>query len=493
MNLKKYWILTSLAAFILLPVLLNGSLLLLGMIISASFWLLPLAILPVLVVTYAIYRFGKKATLPDTFLSRYGPLIAPILFILVAWLLMAFLNGGDFTKASYVNFGLVIFLPSFVVLFFGAFSGTLWLVPVLSIASHLFFMACFAVGTWRGKRFATLENRKALHALALILILASAAAVQRHVQYQYVLPADRTELRDDSYTLRRNYAPFTEGTRLVSPKTPPSLRIDRDYPKLDGAVALIPIYAAAANALYQKNKEQSDDARKKAVGLSETSPAAYKALLDGHADIIFALAPSEEQVKEAAEKGITYTLTPIGREAFVFLVNEKNPVTNLSIEQVRNIYSGRINNWQEVGGAPGKILAFQRNEGSGSQTAMQRFVMRGASMRKPLETEYHGSMGGIIRRIADYRNLDHAIGYSFRYYATVMYATSGIRLLAIDNVAPTVENIRNGTYPFTGDIHMVTARPLSENARKLHDWFLSDEGQQLIEEAGYVPLKSDSR
>jgi len=500
MNLKKYWILTSLATFILLPVWLNGSLLLLGMTTAANPLLLPLGILPFLALIYAIYRFGKKATLPDTFLSRYGPLIAPILFILVAWLLMAFLNGGDFTKSSYVNFGLVIFLPSFVFLFIAALSGSLWVLPVSSVASCLFFMACFAVGTWRGKRFATRGSNKALHALALVLILAFAAAVQRHVQYQHVLPADHMGLRNDAsqddtdtYTLSRDYAPFSGRTRLVSPKTPPSLQIDQDYPRLDGAVALIPIYAAAANAIYQENKEQGNEARKKAVGFSETSPAAYKALLDGQADIIFALAPSEEQVKEAAKKGITYTSTPIGREAFVFLVNEKNPVTNLSVKQVRDIYSGKIDNWQKVGGAPGKILAFQRNEGSGSQTAMQRYVMRGASMRRPLEIEYHESMGGIVRRIADYRNLDHAIGYSFRYYATVMYSTPGIRLLSIDNVAPTVENIRNGTYPFTGDIHMVTARPLSENARKLHDWFLSEEGQQLIEEVGYVPLKGDSR
>ncbi|MCL2658625.1 MAG: hypothetical protein FWD62_14670 [Betaproteobacteria bacterium] len=99
----------------------------------------------------------------------------------------------------------------------------------------------------------------------------------------------------------------------------------------------------------------------------------------------------------------------------------------------------------------------------------------------------------IIRKVADYRNLDHAIGYSFRFYAMVMYPIPGIRLLSIDNIAPTVENIRNGGYPFTDNIYMVNARPLSENARKLHDWFLSDEGQQLIVEAGYVPLKGDSR
>ena len=348
---------------------------------------------------------------------------------------------------------------------------------------------------------------KHLQRLALIIIIASVAIVQSCTQNQSALPSDSEqrddlhvlspdlnypELRDDSRALRRDYAPFSEGTRLVSPKTPPSLQIDRDYPKLDGAIALVPIYAAAANAIYKENEKQDSEideiSRKEAIGFSETTPAVYKALIDGRADIIFAAAPSKEQIKEAAKKGITYTLTPIGREAFVFIVNEQNPVTNLSVEQIRGIYSGKINDWQEVGGASGKILAFQRNEGSGSQTTMQQNVMVGTQMRKPLETEYNSGMGGIIRRTANYRNLDHAIGYSFRFYATVMYSVPGIRLIAINNIEPTVENIRNSAYLFTGDIYMVTARPLSENAKKLHDWFLSDEGQQLIEDVGYVSV-----
>jgi len=293
------------------------------------------------------------------------------------------------------------------------------------------------------------------------------------------------------------YTPFTEKNNLVSPKTPPSIQIDRDYPKLDGAEALIPIYAAAANAIYRKGKNQNDgddeDPRRKAVLFSERTPAAYQALIDGRADMIFALAPSEEQKKEAAQKGITYSLTPIAREAFVFLVNEQNPVTSLSAGQIRDIYSGKINDWQEVGGIPKRILAFQRNEGSGSQTAMLRNVMRNTPMRKPLETEYFVVMGGLIRSLAHYDNdLGNAIGYSFRYYATVMHSVSGIRLLAVDGVAPTAENIRNGAYPFTENFYIVTARPLSKNAMKLRDWFLSDEGQQFITQVGYVPIKSDA-
>jgi phosphate transport system substrate-binding protein len=64
-----------------------------------------------------------------------------------------------------------------------------------------------------------------------------------------------------------------------------------------------------------------------------------------------------------------------------------------------------------------------------------------------------------------------------------------VGLLSVNGVAPTAENIRNGAYPFISEAYIVTARPLSENAQRLRDWFLSDEGQQLIADVGYVPIR----
>jgi hypothetical protein len=91
MNLKKYWTIVLLALFIVLPVLMNISV----------FILTPLLI-------YLVYLFGKKATLPDTFLLRYGPFITSVIFTLVVWLITASVNGGDFSGD---NYGLIVFLP----------------------------------------------------------------------------------------------------------------------------------------------------------------------------------------------------------------------------------------------------------------------------------------------------------------------------------------------------------------------------------------------
>lgn len=119
--------------------------------------------------------------------------------------------------------------------------------------------------------------------------------------------------------------------------------------------------------------------------------------------------------------------------------------------------------------------------------------MQHQPMRKPLETERGGSMGGVFYRVADYQNAANSIGYSFRYYATAMNKHEDIRLLSINDVEPTPENIRNGSYPFTVDVYTVTNGEPTGNVKDLVDWFSSPQGQQLIEDTGYVSLTQDAK
>ena len=98
-------------------------------------------------------------------------------------------------------------------------------------------------------------------------------------------------------------------------------------------------------------------------------------------------------------------------------------------------------------------------------------------------------MGDIINDTANYRNYRAALGFSFRYYSTEMLRNNQIRLLSVDGVAPTVENIRNGTYPLVATAYMVTKdSPRPANVRRIVDFMLSPEGQKLVEETGYVPV-----
>ena len=97
-------------------------------------------------------------------------------------------------------------------------------------------------------------------------------------------------------------------------------------------------------------------------------------------------------------------------------------------------------------------------------------------------------MVGIIERASDYRNHKNAIGFSFRYYADQLVGNKGIKLLAVDGVAPTVENIRAGRYPLTSEFYAVTTQSAGQTDALL-EWILSPEGQELIERTGYAGIR----
>jgi phosphate transport system substrate-binding protein len=217
-----------------------------------------------------------------------------------------------------------------------------------------------------------------------------------------------------------------------------------------------------------------------------TNAEAYKRLADGETDIVFGLAPTQEQRDYAAARGLNLTETPIGMEALVFYAHRDNPARSLTQAQIRAVYGGRVRNWKELGGSNEPILAFQRPKGSRSQTNMLR-IMEGEAMISPPREE-KGSAGDSRLVVAEYRNRINAIGYSFRWHAAVLDAKPEIRLLEVDGVAPTPENIQSGVYPLTVPILAVTARPLSPQSQSLLDWILGPEGRELLKRAGYVPL-----
>lgn len=268
------------------------------------------------------------------------------------------------------------------------------------------------------------------------------------------------------------YLPFTEQSKIVK-TTSANLQLTSDLPVMDGAAALFPVFSAFCNAVYPADSVHYDSASgdftKNSALQYVNTRGAYQKIVDGGADIIFCAKPSESQLAYAAEKGVELQLTPIGKEAFVFIVNEKNPIETLTQEQIRAIYSGKITNWKQVGGANRLIEPLRRNEGSGSQTAMENF-MQGEAFKHPL----FGALGG-------------SIGFSFRYYVEGIVGNGGVKMISVDGVYPNIENIKSGEYPIVSSIYAVTRKgEQNKNVSKLLDWILSDEGQSIIEKSGYV-------
>lgn len=254
-----------------------------------------------------------------------------------------------------------------------------------------------------------------------------------------------------------------------------------NYPKIDGSTATLPL-AEAFKANFTGIDIKDVD-----VTHSKTHNA-YVNLINGNTDLILVTYPSEDEQKLAKEKNVELEIVPIVKDAFVFFVNKNNPIDNLTLTQVQNIYTGQIKNWRDLGGDNQRIIAFQRPENSGSQSGMLSLVMKGKKMMTPVTETLAQTMSDIIDVISDYDNGKYAIGYSYYYYANTMYSKDSIKLLSIDGVVPTYENIRTGLYGIQTAYYAVIRKdePSDSSARKLLDAMKSERGQSVAKEAGYV-------
>ena len=268
------------------------------------------------------------------------------------------------------------------------------------------------------------------------------------------------------------FLPFDKNSQIYKIKA--DLNLQGDLPLIDGAAALFPVFSAFVNAIYPKDSVEFDGENftaKSRLCYTNTR-GAYKAIAEGEADLIFVAKPSKAQLEYAEQKGANLKFVPIGLEAFVFIVNKDNPVSDLSVEQVREIYAGKITNWSQVGGKNVRIDAVQRNEGSGSQSAMINFMKNEPMKKNPLS--FFGS----------------AIGFSFRYYVETLVANGGVKMLSLNGVYPSVENIKNRSYPVTAEIYAVyDENNKNPNIAKIIEWILSAEGQEIIEKSGYVGVR----
>lgn len=425
----------------------------------------------------------------ERFVVRYLPVLIAFGYTLtIAGIALAQpvpLQSAIFGPA--VNIMTLAHLPGSIVLLIGTMFGvpSFWTFAVPPLAIYAAFGFGLAAG-FRKHRFPRTSPFGATLAVGIIVATVGVLVWRTTAMKHAVILGDPTAWYAEQ-TFNRNNTPFMTDNALV--KIPaPTLTITENHPKLDGATATFPIYAAASQAIYKDFPTNSVHG----WITSSTTPTAYERLISGYVDVAFVAQPSAEQRALAESRGVALHFTPIAKEAFVFFVHADNPVSGLTSEQIRAIYAKRIVNWNEVGGLDEKIIPFQRPPGSGSQTALELKVMQGEKPAPPLREEIAEGMGGVIQRVAAYQNSRQAIGYSFRVYATTMNRDKDVKFLAIDGVEPTRENIRSGSYPYTADVFAATAGTTNLHVPAFIDWFLTDQGQQLVEDTGYVSLRATS-
>ncbi|MCL2107198.1 MAG: substrate-binding domain-containing protein [Oscillospiraceae bacterium] len=207
-------------------------------------------------------------------------------------------------------------------------------------------------------------------------------------------------------------------------------------------------------------------------------------------DLYLGTAPSPAERDIAVNNGVELVERPVCWDAFVFITHKNNPVESLSLEQLRGIFSGEITNWSQVGGRDEAIRAYQREAGSGSQTGMEDMVMRGVPMADPIKVKIVFGMGSLVEEVAEYENGTASIGYTYRYYIDKLYKNNAIKMIGIEGVAPTDENIRSKSYPLSVNYYgIIRAGDEEKPGGRFLDWICSDEGQASVKQAGYIPMK----
>lgn len=277
------------------------------------------------------------------------------------------------------------------------------------------------------------------------------------------------------------------------------------YPHIDGSTVCVPLAIEFARQHLGFNGEQA----KSFVDFSTTHHA-YEQLISGESDnfreivefedvaycvdmgktdLFLGTEPSDAELSMANENGAELSKEPICYDAFVFITHKDNPVESLTVQQIKDIYSGKITNWKDVGGKDEKIRAFQREANSGSQTAMENLVMGGADLIDPIEVKVVEGMGMLVDAVAEYKNETASIGYTYRYYIDNLYKNDKIKTISVEGIEPTDDNIRNGEYPFTTNYYAVVNKNSdSAIAEQFREWILSEEGQKCVKQAGYITM-----
>ncbi|CAG0927000.1 Phosphate-binding protein PstS 1 [Thermoflexales bacterium] len=315
-----------------------------------------------------------------------------------------------------------------------------------------------------------------------------------------------------------------------------ALNLDRQaYPRIDGSTSTEPLQVQILCTLYElycpwlKRSESNAAAELTPLMIMENGDwhgldrsalpitdhtgthTAHLNLINGEADLILeARLPSADEVQVAQEKKVELETTVIALDAFVFLTHADNPVDSLSLQQIRDIYSGQLTNWSQVGGLDLPITPYQREENSGSQELMEALVMHDLPFVKADDLIAYTMAGpfnalndnptkfpmGDTRKAWPQGDVS-GIAYTVYYYErNIAPRYENIKVLAVEGVRPTQVTIAERTYPLVSEVYVVVraGTPADSATIRLRDWLASkgeyrNDGQRTVEQSGYVPYQ----
>ncbi len=241
---------------------------------------------------------------------------------------------------------------------------------------------------------------------------------------------------------------------------------------VNGSTTVLPAMQQVAESFMVKHPDVT-------VTISGTgSGNGIKALRDKMTDI--AMSSRDMKAKEKTDfegHGMKPVRFTVAYDAIIPVVNTKNGVKNLTKSQIADIYSGKITNWKDVGGAAQPIVVVGRDSSSGTFESWQELVM--GKTRVSQRALLQSSNGGVVQAVASNPN---AIGY-----IGIGYMDGQTKPLSVDGVAPTMENAKSKNWPISRDLYLFTVGEPQGDARSLIDFMTGSEGQALVQKSGFVP------
>lgn len=203
------------------------------------------------------------------------------------------------------------------------------------------------------------------------------------------------------------------------------------------------------------------------------------ALINGTTDICNSSRPIKtNEVKKLLDKyGTTGVEVNCAIDGIIVYVNEKNTVSNLSVGQLKDIYRGKITNWKTVGGKNARIVFYSRENNSGTYVYFKDIILKGEDY-SPFCQNLPGTSSVVNAVSRD----EFAIGYGGYGYGR------NVKILKINNVEPTIDNIRAGLYPISRYLYMYLRNQPTGEIKNFIDWILSPDGQKIVSESGFFPI-----
>lgn len=261
---------------------------------------------------------------------------------------------------------------------------------------------------------------------------------------------------------------------------------EEDFPSISTSLSFMPLGEAFTAAALRISRDEAAQYVTSVGGTDEK----YKALVDGETDLLIAYLPSDEAAEYIEKSGVELEMKAIGKDALVFITASDSRAQGVTVQNIRDIYTGKVKHWGEIGGPGKSVIAYQRDKASDSHNIFLRLIQPGEELIDVQTSPVISAGSGQVQMPVYFERSEGAISYITYHYLTAMDKPmrESCKMLTVNGVIPTNESIESGEYPLTEDFYVIirSSAKKTSSERLLFNWICSSQGRELIAMEGYA-------